>query len=79
MTNLVLNARDVRAFTGHIYPPRPNAILAKLERLAQAIFVTHGERMIRRELEARPDRMLADIGITRDEIPAFARHAARRP
>ena len=70
MTELALNLRDTRTLADHP-PQRP------VERLARALFATHAERTLRRELEARPDRLLADIGIGRDEIPAFARRAVR--
>ena len=77
MTHLTLTPRDIRDLAGDARSMQPNPVLARIGHLARALVSAHGERTLRRELEARPDRLLADIGISREEIPAFARRAVR--
>lgn len=80
MTHGTLTANDAQRFSRVVYPPKGNPALSALENGVRGLFARVAEERryyaIRNALQTRSDRVLADIGITRDDIPAFARRAA---
>lgn len=78
MSNATLTANP--RFSRVVYPPKRNRGLQTIAQgsrvLLDRLLEARRYYAIRNTLQARSDRVLADIGITRDEIPAFARQAA---